>query len=418
MDAAPKTISAEDLLAREFAPVRYVIPPYVAEGLTLLAGAPKVGKSWLALDMAVAVAGGMQCLGHTCATGSVLYLGLEDNERRLQARMNRLVGTGRARPLQLTFATRWPRIGDGGAEEIESWIRKEDSARLVVVDVLAMMKPIERRKNSPQYDADYGAVKALQAIASTHNIAILVIHHTRKMRSEADALENISGTLGLSGAADSVLILDRGPAGSTLYGRGRDIEEIETAISFDREACRWIAQGPVAEVRRSEQRSKIIALLNESDEPMSPTEIAAELGATNASIRKLLSKMVADGEVRKAGRGRYEGVPNVTTGAAGHNESHNPERPDGARAKPGVDAKKSSWKSSPCVEATDPRHNSHNGHDLGKDHIYHIVSGMGFGHNVSDTGHNDGHNHEPLSEVDTDLDLKTEPPAFLDRRDR
>jgi hypothetical protein len=132
------------------------------------------------------------------------------------------------------------------------------------------------------------------------------VHHTRKGNgAESDPFEKVSGTLGLSGAADTTVILDRDGNGATIYGRGRDIEEINSAVEFDPITCRWRVQGAASEVRRSDERSEVLAILDDADELMSPTELAALTGKRNGTIRKLLHTMVKAGEVRKTKRGKY-----------------------------------------------------------------------------------------------------------------
>ena len=109
------TISAASLRRKEFAPARYVVPGYIAEGCTLLAGRPKLGKSWLVLEMGLAVAMGGVCLGGiACEQGAVLYLALDDNQRRLQKRVNKVLGAHNQWPESLRFATGWPRSNEGG----------------------------------------------------------------------------------------------------------------------------------------------------------------------------------------------------------------------------------------------------------------------------------------------------------------
>ena len=115
--------SAHDLRRREFPAIRYVVPGYIAEGCTILAGRPKLGKSWLVLDMGLAVATGSTCLGGIeCEQGDVLYLALEDNERRLQKRIDKVLGPLHDWPESFEYATEWPRASDGGVEQIEEWI--------------------------------------------------------------------------------------------------------------------------------------------------------------------------------------------------------------------------------------------------------------------------------------------------------
>ncbi|MBX9759442.1 MAG: MarR family transcriptional regulator, partial [Beijerinckiaceae bacterium] len=155
------------------------------------------------------------------------------------------------------------------------------------------------------YEADYHSIKGLQALASEYHVAIVIVTHTRKSQGDGDPFEKVSGTLGLSGAADTTLVLDRDANGVTLYGRGRDVEEIEAAIVFDKPSCRWIIQGAASEVRRTDERSLILNALKDADEPMSPTDIADATRMPNQNVRQMLVRMVKAGEVTKVSRARY-----------------------------------------------------------------------------------------------------------------
>jgi hypothetical protein len=303
---SPRIGSAADLRRKQFPAIRYIVDGYIAEGCTLLAGRPKLGKSWLMLDVGIAVAAGRYCLGETkCEQGEVLYLALEDNERRLQSRIDKVLGAfAEEWPDGFKYATEWPRANEGGIEEIRRWILAAKNPRLVVVDVLAMFRPTSGNRDN-QYEADYAAIKGLQALASEFHIAIVIVHHTRKAGSDVDPFEKVSGTLGLSGAADTVLVLDRDGSGATLYGRGRDVEEVEVAVEFDKSTCRWRILGQAVDVRRTDERSKILSVLIEADEPLTPADIAVGSGMSRNNVDQLLFKMAKAGEVLKAGRGRY-----------------------------------------------------------------------------------------------------------------
>jgi len=297
--------SARMLRGRKFAPIRYVVPGYIAEGCTLLAGRPKLGKSWLVLEMGLAVAMGGMCLGGVkCERGDVLYLALEDNERRLQKRIDKVLGPLAEWPDGFRFATECPRSNEGGLDAIRAWIDEANNPRLIIVDVLAMFKPARGAKEN-MYEADYHAIKGLQALASEFQVAIVVVHHTRKGGSDVDPFEKVSGTLGLSGAADTTIVLDRDQNGATIYGRGRDIEEIENAVQFDKSECRWAVIGKAAEVRRTDERGAILNALLDAGEPMSPTDVAAVTGMASNNIRQLLFKMAKAGDVEKRGYGKY-----------------------------------------------------------------------------------------------------------------
>ena len=203
--ADQKPLSAETLMTLTFSPIKYVVPGVIVEGLTLLAGKPKLGKSWLLLHMAIAVARGGFTLGEIhCAEGDVLYLALEDNLRRLQARMTKLLGLQQW-PSRLQFLCEMPRLAEGGLAKIKEWIEGTEHPRLVIIDTLAMVR-MPNRKDQSTYDADYAAVKELRKLANEAGIAIVLVHHLRKAEAD-DAFDTVSGTLGLTGAPDTILIL-------------------------------------------------------------------------------------------------------------------------------------------------------------------------------------------------------------------
>src|SRR5215469_16648043 len=179
--AAPSfsLISATDLVAREFKEPKWAVPQIIAEGLTLLAGKPKTGKSWAALDFAVAVAGGYSALGNVdCRQGDVLLLALEDNDRRLNQRLKAVL-QGLPAPGALQIATRWRRADAGGLDDLRAWLASHPAARLVVIDTLQMIRG-QRARNDGVYADDYAAIGGLKTIADQTNVAFLVVHHVRK----------------------------------------------------------------------------------------------------------------------------------------------------------------------------------------------------------------------------------------------
>jgi hypothetical protein len=299
------------LRTRIFPPIKFIVPKYIAEGCTLIAGNPKIGKSWMALEISLAVASGGTCLGGIeCKPGNVLYLALEDNERRLQSRATKLLGYAREWP-DLEYHTTWPRADDGGLESVAEWIRSAPNPRLVVIDVLTKFRSPPKRKDMSPYEADYHALEEVQMLSLETSVGILVFHHCRKGASESgDPFERISGTYGLTGACDTAFVLDRSGQGTTLAGRGRDVDEIESAVQFDRETCRWTVLGEAAEVHRSDERKIILAALRDATEPMSPRDIMAATELTNRNaLDILLHKMTKAGEIEKVGRGSYTVPP-------------------------------------------------------------------------------------------------------------
>jgi len=301
--AGRELILASDLERMEFPPIKYIVPGYVAEGLTILAGKPKLGKSWLCLDWGVDVASGGNAFGSlNVVQGDVLYLALEDNPRRLKGRMNALCPQ-MAWPERLTFATDWPRLDQGGVAPIKDWIEKQASPRLVIIDTLQKVRRGSNDKES-SYANDYAALEELHQLASTYGVAIVLVHHVRKMDAD-DPLDTVSGTTGLTGAADTILVLNRESNGVTLYGRGRDVEEIETAVKFDKQSMRWSILGEASEVRRSDERSTILDVLDDMKRPMGPGEIAVATGFPPTSVRQMARRMAKDGEIDRISHGKY-----------------------------------------------------------------------------------------------------------------
>lgn len=230
-----RPFSAPDLLAKNFPEPKFIVPGYIGEGLTILAGRPKIGKSWLALNIAVAVATGGIVLGSLqVEAGSVLYLALEDTQRRLQSRLKQVLGDDEL-PDDLYFATDCPRLDEGAYEQLDKWVDSQENPRLIIIDVFNKVRPAAMGRESP-YEADYRALGPLKAYADSRNVAVLILHHTRKMSAQ-DPFDTISGTTGFTGAADAALVLASDDDGVSLYARGRDVEEIGTAVEFEKKTA-------------------------------------------------------------------------------------------------------------------------------------------------------------------------------------
>jgi hypothetical protein len=199
-DWRARVVMANDLQAMTFPPVRQILPGYISEGATIIAGKPKIGKSWLTLDLCLAATADRFTLGTLKpAQGDVLYLALEDNNRRLKRRMVKLWPSAEARwPGRLALVTDWKRADEGGLDDIEDWCRSVADPVMIVIDTLEKFRPLQKG-NSVAYSADYGAVTGLQKIAGRHRIAVVINHHVRKMEAD-DPFDTVSGTLGLTGA--------------------------------------------------------------------------------------------------------------------------------------------------------------------------------------------------------------------------
>jgi hypothetical protein len=303
-----KLIKAVDLCGRIFPDLKYVVPGIFPEGVTLLASRPKLGKSWLLLQVGTAVATGVAALipNDRPLHGDVLYLALEDNQRRLQRRLRKYFGHDRSTwPSRLDIVTDWKRLDLGGLEAIEAWCKSVAKPTLIMIDTLKKVRP-PKRSGQSDYDADYEACQGLQKLAGTLSVAIIVAHHDRKMDTD-DVFDTVSGTLGLTGGVDTIAVMKRKAGGVTLFVEGRDLADpVEKAVCFDRETCRWMVLGEAAEIQRSTERSRVRAVLATAPDGMSSTEVRAAVGLNGRNAADvLLSRMVQDGEIERVKRGLY-----------------------------------------------------------------------------------------------------------------
>lgn len=266
--------SLETLCQQPLLPIPYVVDGLLAPGLYLLGGSPKVGKSWMALQLCLAVSRGVPFLGRETRKSAVLYLALEDGPRRLHARAVRLCETA---PSGVYLCSDAPCIGQGLEELLREIIGQNPGIRLVIIDTLQKVRAPQQYGVS--YSGDYQDVAALKTLADELQICLLVIHHLRKM-GDADPMNRLSGTNGLSGAADGMLILareKRQEGTATLTATGRDIEDLEEQLQFS--DCRWYPVTAESRLQMDQILGPLQALLRETREfAGTATELAALLG--------------------------------------------------------------------------------------------------------------------------------------------
>lgn len=281
--------NAAGLLARQFQEPNYAVEGLLTEGAAILAGRPKLGKSWLALGLALAVASGGRALGSIpVPQGDVLYLALEDGARRLQKRMKAMLGSNAAAPERLYCAFSFPRLDESGLGELESWLESHPQARLIIIDTLKRVRPQENKRGRI-YDGDYDAIAPLSRLANAFGVSIVIVHHTRKMDSE-DPLDLISGSTGLTGGADGALVLkrSRGQKTATLYAVSRDFEDRELSLVWDEDSVSWIASGNSI----SGRAQKILGWLRDSgDVGLSRSEINRKNGGRSDGIDDALAEL-------------------------------------------------------------------------------------------------------------------------------
>ena len=219
------TIDGASLMSQPLHPPNFVVDTLLSQGLHILAGSPKVGKSWLALWLAVTVAKGEPVWNMATRQGTTLYLGLEDSVLRIQ---NRLFEIAEDAPDSVHFCTECAPIGQGLEKQIENFSMEHPGTVLVIIDTLQMVRPI----HDTTYANDYRDLSVLKRLADRLGLAILLIHHLRKEKAE-DVFHRISGTTAISGAVDSSFTLveeRRGCGRAKLTCIGRDIEYRELEL--------------------------------------------------------------------------------------------------------------------------------------------------------------------------------------------
>ena len=227
-----KIYSSEYIMNTLMKPIEYCVDGLISQGLFILAGAPKVGKSWLALDMCLSIAKGEKVLGKETLCGHAVYLSLEDSLIRLQNRLYELTDEPSD---NLNFAIMAESISNGLPEQIEYCRKRFDDLKIVVIDTLQKV----RNESESSYSSDYKELSVLKSLADKLGIAIVLVHHTRKC-SDGDPFNMISGSTGLSGCVDGSMVLiesKRGSRKAKLYCVGRDIENQEINVVF--ESSRW-----------------------------------------------------------------------------------------------------------------------------------------------------------------------------------
>ncbi|MFF8943101.1 AAA family ATPase [Streptomyces sp. NPDC014864] len=316
----PRTAwTADQLMAAHFPEPKWAVPGIFAEGVNVLAGPPKVGKSWLSLGLGLSVAAGGNAFDSVPVHGGpVLYLALEDTPRRLQTRMGKLLG-GQPAPAGLTLVTECPPFPQGGTEAVAQWLERNPDARMVVIDVFAKMRG-QAPAGVSAYDADYVAVGYAKRLADHYGVAVVLVHHVRKASSE-DFLTEVSGTNGIAGAADATLVLKRarGQADGILHVTGRDVDEAEYALSFQPTSGAWhLLDGPVSDHTVSDTRATILRYVR-AHPGAKPKDMASALPNVDIdTIRRTCNRMADAGQLTKDPSGRY--YPDTETRTRGAQE--------------------------------------------------------------------------------------------------
>ena len=320
--AAPHPLDASFTAAwlstQELPPVEYVVPGVIPEGLTLLVAAPKIGKSWMVFGIALAAAEGGNVFGAIPVDRRpVLYLALEDGPRRLQSRM-RMLGVDHG-PENLTLQ---PRLDTPAVAVIQAFLDRHGPEKpLIILDTLGKVRGTYTGNDA--YGNDYTQMSALKELVDdVPGSSLVVVHHSSKAE-KADFLDSVSGTQGLAGAADSVLVIkrDRGTGDAALHVTSRDADEGEYAVTMTDGQWQLDGDGLRDAARRATQRRQTSGLGDVSQEVLQAVQDAPDGGMTPKTVAALIPTLTNDGastylsrhaeagRIRKVGRGKYAPIP-------------------------------------------------------------------------------------------------------------
>ena len=242
------------LRKRYIKPAVYLVEDMVSPGMGFVVAPPKFGKSWFALDLALSVATGTEFFGKKTQKAGVLYYALEDNDRRLQERMDQVAAE--RDDLDLFFHTEEaPGLDNGLFDDIDDQIKQHPEIKLVVIDTFQKIRG-QAKRNEGAYQHDYSETGRIQKFALKRDISILLVHHTRKIIDPNDLIGNVSGTNGTAGAADYVFGMTKkkwDDQEAKLEITGRDVKTQTYVMTFNEMSHRWEKLGREQEVREGKE---------------------------------------------------------------------------------------------------------------------------------------------------------------------
>lgn len=248
-------ISARDLQQANLPKLNTLVEDILYEGLAILAGPPKSGKSWLALQLACAVVKGKTFLGKETVKSECLYLALEDSHNRLQNRLNTILN-GELILDGLYVDINCNRLDSGLMEQLENTLKEKTNIKLIIIDTLQLVRGT-LNKNDTLYGNDYKDLSKFKGFADKYHITILLIHHFRKMNDISDAFNRFSGSTGIIGVADTMLAFYKEKRTSNeaiLAVSGRDVEDEQLVLIPNANTHEWDIKGTIEDIRKEREK--------------------------------------------------------------------------------------------------------------------------------------------------------------------
>lgn len=280
------SIDLPTLMALNLPPLTFFVSGLITQGLTLLVSPPKYGKSWMAWDLSISISTGRHFMGRETQQAGVLYAALEDGQRRLQNRAKKLLD-GANPPPGCYLTTHLCTLDNGLIDQLEDFMHKHSDVRVIILDTFQKVRGNGISSNNV-YASDYKDIGTLKTFADTHGIALIVLHHLRKMGDDGDPFMRISGSNGLLGAADTAIVLTREKrkdSRTRMDCTGRDIEMLSEILEFNKDTCRWQTLGDADEFIEQTARAEY------EEDPIRRTiveEVATHGGCWETSAARLI----------------------------------------------------------------------------------------------------------------------------------
>lgn len=249
------SIAASDLQTAKIDPPEWLIPDVLPQGLAILCASSKVGKSWMAMQMCLAISRGKEFLDYASNQAGCLYLALEDGIFRLKDRLNKVLDGGKA-PSNFYLSIKANGLDGGLIKQLDEEFEEHPDIKLIIIDTLQKVRG-SAKKDEIAYATDYRELGALKEYADNKRICIFLIHHLRKMADENDVFNMISGSNGIMGVCDTIFIIykkKRQDENAVLFMTGRDIRQQDVVVHFDETKYRWEMVGMAEEEERKRKK--------------------------------------------------------------------------------------------------------------------------------------------------------------------
>ena len=295
------TIDAETLMAQPFEKTMFIVDGIIPQGISIIGGTSKIGKSWLMLQLGLVVSKGQSFWEIPTEKCTVLYLCLEDTFGRIQNRLYRLTDDP---PDNFHFAVISGSIGNGLEEELEEFLQSHKDTKLIIIDTFQKVRNSKKNSNSGMYAEDYCDISSIKYIADEWKIAIIIVHHIRKIKDSEDPFNEISGSTGITGAVDTAFILKRENASSknaVLIAKGRDIEMQEIRLCFENRIWTLVERKAQEEMQKEDIPAFLFRLVefikSKNQWSGTATELVEEMGETEVSpnaVTKFIGRFYYD----------------------------------------------------------------------------------------------------------------------------